>query len=194
MLKALAHCGKRVAVIGTTGSGKTTLARQLAEHLAVRHVELDALHWDAGWTPAPLEILRERVSQALKGDAWVVDGNYSKVRDIVWSQADTIVWLDYSFWVIIRRVILRTFRRLLRREELWNGNRERWRDQFLSRESLFLWVLRTYWRRRREYPLLLREPEYAHLAVAHLRSPKQAQQWLAYIATSDNDAQRVRLA
>ncbi|OGF55063.1 MAG: adenylate kinase, partial [Candidatus Fraserbacteria bacterium RBG_16_55_9] len=183
MLKVLAHGGKRIAVIGTTGSGKTTLAQQLAGCLGVLHVELDALHWGAGWSPAPLEIFRERVSQSLKGDGWVVDGNYSKVRDIVWSRADTIVWLDYSFWVIIRRVIQRTFRRLLRQEELWNGNRERWRDQFLSRESLFLWVLRTYWRRRREYPLLLREPEYAHLAVVHLRSPMDAQEWLARIAT-----------
>lgn len=173
--------GKRIVVIGTTGCGKTTLARRLALPLGFPHVELDALNWGPHWTPAPLEIFRERVAQALKGDVWVVDGNYSKVRDIVWSRADTIVWLNYSFRVIMGRLIRRTFRRLLRSEELWNGNRERWREQFFSRESIFLWVLRTYGRRRREYPLLLSQSAYAHLVVMHLRSPKETEEWLTAI-------------
>ncbi len=172
-------CRRRIVVIGTTGSGKTTLARQLAERLGVPHVELDTLHWEPNWTMAPLETFRERVAQALQGEAWVVDGNYSKVRDIVWSRADMIIWLDYPFRVILARLIRRTLRRLITREELWNGNRERWREQFFSRESLFLWMLRTYRRRRREYPELLQQPEYAHLSVVRLRSPREAERWLS---------------
>jgi adenylate kinase family enzyme len=175
---------KRIVVIGTTGSGKTTLARRLAERLGVPHVELDALHWEPNWTMAPLETFRERVAQALEGEAWVIDGNYSKVRDIVWSRADTIIWLDYPFLAIFARLIRRTLRRLITREELWNGNRERWQEQFFSRESLFLWMLRTYRRRRREYPELLQRPEYAHLSVVRLRSPKVAQKWLSSIPSS----------
>lgn len=172
-------CGRRIAVVGTTGSGKTTMARRIAQRLAIAHVELDALHWGPDWTPAPTEAFRERTAQALSGDAWVVDGNYSKVRDIVWSRADTVVWLDYPLPVILGQLAWRTLRRVITREELWQGNRERFAAQFASRDSLFLWALRTYPRRRREYPALLERPEYAHLTLAHLRSPRAARHWLA---------------
>jgi adenylate kinase family enzyme len=171
--------GQRIVVVGTTGSGKTTLARRLARLLAIPHVELDALHWGPDWTPFPLEVFRERTAQALGGDAWVVDGNYGKVRDIVWSRADTVVWLDFALPVVMGRLLWRTLRRVFSREELWGGNRERFLSQFLSRDSLFLWALRTYWRRRREYPELLERPEHAHLRVVHLRSPGEERAWLA---------------
>jgi adenylate kinase family enzyme len=174
-----AKCGQRIAVVGTTGSGKTTMARRIAQRLAIKHVELDALHWGPNWTPAPTERFREHTAQALNGDTWVVDGNYSKVRDIVWSRADTIVWLDYPLLVILGRLVSRTLRRVITREELWQGNHEHFAAQFASRDSLFLWALRTYPRRRREYPALLQRPEHAHLAVVHLRSPRDARDWLA---------------
>jgi len=164
--------------VGTTGSGKTRLARRIARHLAITHVELDALHWGPNWTPAPTEPFRERTAQALSEDAWVVDGNYGKVRDIVWSRADTVVWLDYPLLVILARLAWRTLRRIITREELWQGNREHFAAQFASRDSLFLWALRTYPRRRREYPWVLERPEYAHLIVVHLRSPRAARDWL----------------
>ena len=173
------ECGRRIAVVGTTGSGKTTMARRIAQRLAINHVELDALHWGPDWTPAPIERFREHTAQALDGDAWVVDGNYGKVRDIVWSRADTIVWLDYPLLVILGRLVWRTLRRVTTREELWQGNREHFVAQFASRDSLFLWALRTYPRRRREYPMLLERPEHAHLAVVRLRSPRAARAWLA---------------
>jgi len=173
------ECGRRIAVVGTTGSGKTTMARRIAQRLAINHVELDALHWGPNWTPAPLELFRARTKQALNGDAWVVDGNYSKVRDIVWGRADTIVWLDYPLLVILGRLVWRTLRRVFTREELWQGNRERFVAQFASRDSLFLWALRTYPRRRKEYPALIQRPEYIRLTVVHLRSPRAARDWLA---------------
>lgn len=170
--------GCRIVVVGTCGSGKTTLAEELAEQLDIPHVELDALHWEPGWEEAPTEVLRMRVDDALRGDAWVSDGNYSAVRDIVWSRADTIVWLDYSLPVILRRLAWRTLRRVFTGEELWNGNKERTRVQFFSRDSIFLWALKTYRRRRREYPILLASPENSHLHLLHLCSPRQKDQLL----------------
>jgi adenylate kinase family enzyme len=171
--------GQRIAVIGTTGSGKTTLARQIAERLNIPHVETDALHWEPNWVEAPLDVFRERITRALAGDAWVIDGNYSKVRDIVWARADTIVWLDYPLALVLWRLFLRTMRRVVTRQELWGGNRESWRAQFFSRESLFLWALSSYPRRRREYPALFAQPQHAHLAVIRLRSPRETDAWLA---------------
>ena len=174
---------RRIAVIGTTGSGKTTMAQRLSQRLGLPHVELDALHWGPNWTEAPVEVFRQRTAEALSGDAWAVDGNYRDVRDIVWGRADTVVWLDYSLWVIMARLLWRTLRRIVTREELWGGNREHFRAQFLSRDSLFLWALQTYWRRRREFPILLNQPEQAHLAVVHLRSPRATRAWLAGLVT-----------
>jgi len=150
----------------------------LARRLGVPHVELDAIHWGADWTPAPVPEFRKQAEDALCGDAWTADGNYSVVRDIVWGRADTVVWLDYSLPVIIGRVVRRTFRRTITREVLWNENRERLADALASRDSIVLWALRTYRRRRREYPMLFGQPEYAHLNVVHFRTPGDARSWL----------------
>jgi adenylate kinase family enzyme len=170
--------GRRMAVVGTTGSGKTITAAEIARCLGLRHIEIDALNWGPDWTPAPAEVLRQRVAEQTLGDAWVIDGNYGAVREIVWGRADTLVWLDLPFLIVLGRLLRRTLRRVLMREELWGTNRETWRDQFLSRDSLFLWAVKTHWRRRRQYAELLALPEYAHLHVVHLRSPRALRAWL----------------
>ena len=167
-------------MVGTSSVGKSTLAASIAQLLKVPHVELDALHWEPNWTEAPIEVLRERVRAAIAGDAWVVDGNYAKVRDLVWGRADAIVWLDLPLRTILWRYLRRTSRRVVRREELWNGNRERLSSQIFSRESLLWWILSTYRRRRREYPpLLAARPE---LVAIRLRSARAAKRWLANLA------------
>ena len=87
---------RRVAVVGVTGSGKTALAQAIAQALGLAYVELDALNWGPGWQPAPRDVFRQRAEAALAGGAWVVDGNYSVLRDLVWGQAEALVWLDFA--------------------------------------------------------------------------------------------------
>lgn len=169
---------QRIIVVGTTGSGKTTLAGRLSEKLGIPHTELDALNWGPGWTMRSPDEFHTAVEQATRGEAWVVDGNYSRARDIVWPRADTIVWLDYPLPLVLWRLWWRTIRRGVLREELWSGNRERLWTHFFTRDSLFLWALQTYRRRRRKYPALLNSPDYAHLHLVHLRSPRQTNRWL----------------
>jgi adenylate kinase family enzyme len=171
--------GQRIVIIGTTGTGKTTLACEIARRLDCPHIELDALYWDPHWAEAPLEIFRERVERALTGETWVVDGNYRKVRDLVWGRATTIIWLDYSLLLSLYRLTRRTVKRVYSQEELWSGNRETWRGAFFSRDSLFLWALKTHRRHRTSYPTWFSRPEYNHLAVIHLRSPRATERWLA---------------
>ncbi len=168
---------QRIHVVGTSGSGKTTMARRLAELLGIRHVELDALHWEPEWTPAP--DFCERVAEALSGPAWTTDGNYSQVRDIIWARADTVVWLDYALSRIMWQVTTRTLRRSIRGEELWGTNRENLREAFFGRDSIIWYALKTYRRRKRQYPVLFARPEHAHLRVVRLGSPRQARAWLA---------------
>jgi adenylate kinase family enzyme len=169
---------RRIHVIGTTGSGKTTLAANIANRLNIPHIELDALHWEADWQSAPLDVFRRRVTRALEGDSWTIDGNYSKVRDIVWARAGTIVWLDFPLGIILWQLLKRTAKRVLTQEELWGGNTETWQDQLLSKNSILFWAIKTYKRRRREYPHLLSLPEYSHLNLTHLTSPAAASKWL----------------
>ncbi|MGI0494446.1 AAA family ATPase [Alkalinema pantanalense CENA528] len=178
---------QRIAIVGTTGSGKTTLARRVAELLDLVHVELDGLQWEPHWTPAEEATFRDRITQALSGDCWVVDGNYSRVRDLIWQRADTIVFLDYSFWVVFWRLLGRTWRRSFYREELWNGNRENFQLSFLSSDSVLWWMVKTYRKRRCEYPLLFQRSDYAHLSVIHLTSPQQTEQWCAQLAQGTID-------
>jgi adenylate kinase family enzyme len=175
---------RRVSVVGVTGSGKTTFAAALAATLGCAHVELDALHWEPNWVMAELPVFRDRVAAALAGERWVADGNYAKVRDLVWDRADTVVWLDYPFPLTFGRLLRRTVARLRTGELLWGTNRERWRDHFLSRESLLLWAIQTYPKYRRTYPTLLADERYRHLALVRLRSPRQAERWLAAVAAT----------
>jgi adenylate kinase family enzyme len=170
--------GPRIAVVGTTGSGKTTVASWLAHLIQAEHIELDALHWGPGWTKPKRDVFRQRVEQALNAPCWVVDGNYREVRDLTWGLADTLVWLDYPLHVVLWQLTWRTLRRIISREVLWNNNRETLRDAFFSKDSLFLYALSSQKRQRSAYPQVLSSSDYTHLQIIHLRSPKEAQEWL----------------
>lgn len=171
---------KRIVVIGTTSSGKSTLAERIAGQFNLNYIELDALQWEPGWQAAPLETFRARVSRAVQAPAWVVAGNYHVVRDLVWQKAEAIIWLDYPFWIIFNQLTWRTFRRWWTRELLWGTNREPFwiHFKFWSQESLYHWLFKTYWRRKRETPALLVLPEHRHLKLIHLKHPREAETWL----------------
>jgi len=171
---------RRVAVVGNSGSGKTTLASALAERLGVPHVELDSLFHQPGWTPRPDAVLRALVDERTTAPGWVVDGNYSQVRDLVWERADTVVWLDLPRAVVMRRVVARTLRRTVTREELWNGNREPWSNLW-SRDpdrSIIAWAWRGQRHYRDIYEAAVADPVHAQLDVIRLRSPHAVRRFL----------------
>ncbi len=176
----------RVVVLGTSGSGKTTFARDLASRLGSPHVEFDAYRHGPNWTETPNDIFRQRLDEALSGDRWVADGNYSVARDIVWPRATAVIWLDYKFPVVFWRLWWRTIGRAARRTELWNGNRESLWGHFLTKDSLFLWVFKTHWSRGRRYLSAFDLPEYSHLRVLRFHSPRTTNRWLDTLSiTSD---------
>ena len=181
-LHTLAGC-ERILILGRTGSGKTTLARELAAALGVAHVELDSLYFGPEFSTAPLVVLRERTSAAIAGDRWVTDGNKRAVRDLVWPRADTVVWLDYPVYVSLWRLAQRARTRTssMRTEAARTGRKSDLPRQMLAAASGVLTALRSHRGQRREYPRLFAQPENRHLAVARLRSPRATRRWLARV-------------
>ena len=168
----------RIVVVGTTGSGKTTVGKRIAEILNVPHVEMDALNWGPNWTERPVEVFREELEETINGPSWVIDGNYSKVRDVYLPRANTIVWLDYSLVTNFWQLLTRTFKRSFKSEVLWNGNVERIQTHLFTKDSLFLWFFKSYWRRKRMYPELFSGPEGMHLDVIRLTGRGKTEAWL----------------
>ncbi|ONG50116.1 adenylate kinase [Pseudoroseomonas deserti] len=173
----------RVVIIGISGAGKSTMARQLSAALGLRHIELDALFWEPGWRQARPEDFAARVEAATQGDGWVVDGNYSATRALTWGRATHLVWLDYERLPVMRRVITRSIRRAVTGQELWNGNRERWQNFFHASHPIrWAW---SQWRGRRvALEAALGRGDYPRLAVTRLRHPREA---AAAIAALIND-------
>jgi len=170
----------RISVVGTSCSGKTTLARELAARLGLPHVEIDALYWGPGWRGLPMATFRARLEDALAADSWIADGGYEMARDITWRRAESVVWLDYSLVVVLGRWSRRTVRRIRTQEEFWpgTGNRESLRNA-LRTDGLLWWILRTHrGRRRRMLERLALRPD---LEVVRLRSPAETRRWLATV-------------
>ena len=171
---------RRVSVVGTSGAGKSTFAAALAALLGVPWLELDSVYHQADWTPLDLSSFRAHVGEVASGPGWVIDGNYSRVRDLVWARADTVVWLDLPRRTVMRRVVFRTLRRVGGRVELWNGNRERWRNFFTldEHESVIAWAWKTHGSNRSRYAAELADPALSHLRVVRLRSPRAVRRFL----------------
>lgn len=171
---------RRILVLGRTGSGKTTLARELALARGAPHVELDALYFEEGFATVSVPVLRQRTIAAIARDRWVTDGNKSAVRDLVWPRADTVVWLDYPLvvclWRLGKRALWRTS--VIKAQAAEKNGRTSLPGQLVAAGRGVLTALRSHRGQRREYPLMFAEPQNRHLAVVRLRSPRATQQWL----------------
>jgi len=138
------------------------------------------LHHGPNWTEATAEELRAHVEAAMAAapDGWVIDGNYGiKIGGLVLERADTVVWLDLPLHVCLRRLWRRTWGRILRKEELWSGNRESIRTAFFIKDSLFAWTIKRHRPGRRL--LAERIERNPHLNVVRLRSPREVKRFLA---------------
>lgn len=175
---------ERILVLGRTGSGKTTLARQVASALEVPHIELDALYFGPGFSRAELPVLRERTRERIAVDRWVTDGNKSAVRDLVWPRADTVVWLDYpltvSLWRLAKRAAWRTSDLRKQAETGGAGGNSLSRQVFAAAAGV-LRALRSHRGQRRRYPRMFALPQHQHLAVVRLRTPQATRAWITSV-------------
>jgi adenylate kinase family enzyme len=172
---------RRVSVVGNSGSGKSTLARQLAAVLGLPHLELDGVYHQPGWQPRPADDFRRAVETIAAGDSWVIDGNYSAVRPLVWARADTVIWLDPPRRTVMRQIVWRTLRRAVGRQELWNGNRERLRNFFTwnQEDSVISWAWHSHAKYRTRYIAAAADPANSGLMFIRLAGRRDTARFLA---------------
>lgn len=173
----------RVVVVGCSGSGKTTTAREIARRLGYPHMEMDAVMHDGGWNATPDDVFITRLTEFASQERWVMDGNYTShgAGDAIWPMADTIVWTDPPKRVVMARVIRRTLKRTITREELWNGLREPLanlykRDPY---ENIIVWAWTTYDHVREKYEKAMTDGSWAHATIHRLQTPSETKDFLA---------------
>jgi len=169
----------RINVIGTSGSGKTTFGRELASALQIPFIELDAIFWEPDWSEPDDSELFPKLSAALAGDHWVLDGNYTRTLDIKWERVETVIWLDFSFPRTVTQAVKRAVTRIISQEEIWpdTGNRESLKKLF-SRDSIVLWTIQAYSRNKKKYPRYIASEQYRSIIFHRIRSPKQAREFI----------------
>lgn len=165
----------RINVIGTSGSGKTTFGKKLAETLNMPFVELDAIFWGPDWGFPDDEVFFRKLASALEGENWVPDGNYTRIIPLKWDNIDTVIWLDFSFIRILYQAVTRIFTR----EKLWDdtGNRETLR-KLSSRDSIILWTIKTFQCNRIKFSGYMESDKYNKIQFIRLKSPGQAKNLL----------------
>lgn len=171
---------QRIYIFGSSGSGKTTLAKSLADKFGLTRIELDSIHHQAGWTSIEVSEFRAQVQALVAGDSWVIDGNYSVVRDLVLQRCDTIICLDYSRTFVMRRLIKRTLSRIWNRTELWNGNREKFWFLFSTNKekNLLLWAWTTHKRRHQQILNFMSDEKLGATNRMRFSDAQETESWL----------------
>ncbi|MDG1752988.1 MAG: adenylate kinase [Thalassotalea sp.] len=174
---------KRINVIGTSGSGKSTFSQLLAKNINAEYIEMDSLFWQPDWQESSNDIFFAKISHAIDKPTWVLDGNYSRSQSIKWKTADTIIWLDYGFFRTFYQVFCRSIKRAWNKNELWQGtgNKESFYKTFLHKDSIILWMLTNYHRNKLRYSVLMQTEEMRNKKFIRLKSPQEATDLLSEI-------------
>ncbi|WP_434641333.1 adenylate kinase [Klebsiella sp. I138] len=169
-----------INVVGTSGVGKSTLARRLAHTLAVPCIEMDRLYWRADWQGTPDEAFFAKVAVATEVPGWVLDGNYNRSRPVKWRNVDLVVWVDYGFCRTLRQAVCRAISRASRHQELWpgTGNCESFRRAFFSRDSIIWWTIKTWRNNRQRYQSDMADPAWQHIRFVRLRTQQQTEDFI----------------
>lgn len=168
---------RRIIMVGNSGAGKTTAARSLAQRLGIPHTETDALAHGPGWTRR--EEFADDVDAVTSGPEWICEYWGQQAGEFLAGRAQAVLWLDYPYWrVTLPRVVLRTLRRRLRREVLWNGNQEGpLREFFTDPEHVVRWSISQ--RRRKGRTIQGFQVRHPHLRILRFTSPRELEQWMA---------------
>ena len=166
---------RKIIITGTTCTGKTTLGKKIFKEFNIPQIDLDDIHFLPNWIEKENDVFVNDVNLEIeKHQKWIVTGSYqSLLKDTVWQKASLIVWLDYPLNLILRRYFIRTYRRVFLKEKCCGENYESLRKTF-SKESLFFWIFKTYWHRKKRLKIW-KEDLFSHKEWLILKSPKEEQ-------------------
>lgn len=166
---------QRIALIGSGGAGKSTLAMQLSQILGIEVVHLDTLFWQPGWTPTPREEWQAIQEELVRRTQWIIDGNYSATMETRLAAADTVIYLDMPNWLCLWRAVKRRIMYAGRtRPDMAPGCPEQLDWAFLK------WIWQ-YPATRRPAMLKRLEALGASTRVIHLRSPREVDAFLKQV-------------
>lgn len=170
----------KIIVVGSSGSGKSTFSKQLSAKLQIPYIEMDYLFWKPQWTEPGDEEFFEKILASIDRPKWVLDGNYGRSHHLTWKDADTVIWLDLPFWLTLYQNVSRSVKRAIIRKELWKGtgNKESFLKMF-SKDSIVLWLIKTYDRNVKRYEERMKDPKYSHIRFIRLRSRREVKRFLA---------------
>ncbi|HND84631.1 MAG TPA: hypothetical protein PLU50_02435, partial [Pseudobdellovibrionaceae bacterium] len=172
---------KKINVVGTSGSGKSTFSKRLSQILEIPYIEMDQIFWGPNWYWPSDDEFFAKLKKELQRDQWVLDGNYTRTIPIKWENVDTVVWLDHSFTTTLFRAVKRAIHRSLSKEEIWEstGNRESFRKSFFSKDSIIWWTIKTHKQVRKKYEKCMIDPQFSHIKFVRLRSDLEVEKFLA---------------
>lgn len=174
----------RINIVGVSGAGKSTLAAQLAITLGINAYYLDEMYWKNNWVGISDAELVDKISNITTNNQWILDGNYNRTNALKWKNVQTIVWLDYPFWFVLKRILLRSIKRIYTNEKLWNtNNRETLIKTFFSKESIIWWMFNTYNKFKKRYEMEFKNLD-SQIQTIHLRSEKQTIRFLEEVKKS----------
>jgi adenylate kinase family enzyme len=139
----------KIWLFGAPGSGKTFVAKKIADHYNIPHYELDGFFWSAGWTKTPESIFLGHVREKASGSDWIFDGNYPSAAAIL-EAAQLAIWVDLPFFTTYPRVVRRSIGDTLSGKEIFSGNRETFRRIF-SRNGMPVYSLLHHKRNHRRF-------------------------------------------
>lgn len=168
---------KRIIVAGVSGSGKTYTAKSISKLLDIPHFDLDNYYWEPGWQGKDRQKFNDIVNALTQKDCWIISGNFSTTEMPIFQKCDHIIWLDYSIFRCLAQSFARSIRRIIRKEPCCNGNFESIKQLFFSRNSIIVWVLSSYNKRRDFYNMLFTR-DHREKTFLRFSSPKETNIWL----------------
>lgn len=100
----------RICIIGGSGTGKTTLAKNLEKVLHIPVCHIDSLHHTKNWKIRKKEERDKEILDFIRKKKWIMDGTYSSTLKDRMEASDLVIFLDYSLFLRLKGILTRYFK------------------------------------------------------------------------------------
>uniref|UniRef100_UPI00402AF8C1 DNA topology modulation protein n=1 Tax=Bacillus sp. DX2.2 TaxID=3073452 RepID=UPI00402AF8C1 len=174
---------KKVVIIGSGGSGKSTFAKELGKIINIPVFHLDSLYWGPNWTKTPTLEWKEKQNNYMKKTKWIIDGNFSSTLDMRIMAADTIIFLDLSRYICLFRAFKRSIKDYGKtRSDMGNECYEKFDVKFLK------WIWDFPNKGRKKIISKLDTVDTTNKRIIILKSPKEVQKFLSDLMVQNNSS------